>query len=463
MIDESTQLLNALERQHVERALERLAKGEQSTFADSTSYDVLYLGNRYPPKRVAGIALSELTGKKFTPKSFKGRENSSCFKALQRCGFTIVRKAEKLPRGLQTHFDEVLELQKHYTSTNTPEMKRRGELIRQAIPDLLRSNLQAIEPIFTNAGFSCEVEGSDGVGLKNASPWVRVFDPLMSPSATQGWYIVLHFSRLGDTAYLTVGCGATTFNHGSLVKIASKELQRRVGWARSLAVSLDFDTVQFSDVVRLHGNELSNQFEQATAYAKGYPVGAIDDVQFWKDLIALSQLLIHFYECERTGKDPATSQPEVSQAQSEIEDVIRANRPSKKGQGRGLSHPERVAVELQAMAVARARLEELDFQEIVDVSKTHSCDFKGERDGKEWLIEVKGTTSSEANLFLLTAQELALHRSNQGRTVLVLVSGITLSRHSDGPKASSGSPEVFLPWEPQEWTFEATSFRAVRN
>ena len=153
----------------------------------------------------------------------------------------------------------------------------------------------------------------------------------------------------------------------------------------------------------------------------------------------------------------------MRQAESDIDGVIRASKPSKKGQGRGLSHPERVAVELRAMDVARVRLKEIGFQDIVDVSRTHSCDFKGKRDQEDWFIEVKGTTSCEANVFLLTAQELTLHHSNSGRTVLILVSGIVLRRDSDAPKASSGVAEVFLPWEPREWTFEPTSFRAVRN
>ncbi|MFN6101883.1 MAG: MrcB family domain-containing protein, partial [Burkholderiales bacterium] len=46
------------------------------------------------------------------------------------------------------------------------------------------------------------IEGSDGKGRKNESPWVRIYDPSMSPSATLGWYVVLHFSRDGTKSFL---------------------------------------------------------------------------------------------------------------------------------------------------------------------------------------------------------------------------------------------------------------------
>lgn len=462
MAEDTTQLLNQLEHQQVLRAIERLDIGEPNAFSESTAYDVLYLGKRYPPKRVAGMALTELTGRQFGPDSFKGGLSSPCFRALQRCGFTVVSKIAVPTESLTANLSEVLSLQTKYSSANTPDMQRRGELIRQAVPDQLRSKLESIEPIFTRGGYSCEIEGSDGVGRKNESPWVRIFDPFMSPSATQGWYVVLHFSRLGDKMYATVGCGATTFHNGSLVKIPAAELKRRVDWARSIASSIKFKVDKFSDPVQLNGNSLSRQFEQAIAYAKSYPVDAIEDQQFWDDLQILSSLLVHLYEFERLGKDPTAAHPEVQQAESEIEALIRVNRKGLRGQGRGLSHPERVAVELQAMTLAKKELDHLGFVEIKDVSKTHSCDFMAIRDNAEWLVEVKGTTSDQAEVFLLTASELNLHRSNKGKTVLILVSEISLKRGSGDPIASGGMSEVLLPWDPDEWSFDPTAFRASR-
>jgi hypothetical protein len=45
----------------------------------------------------------------------------------------------------------------------------------------------------------------------------------MSPSATSGWYLVIHFSRNAEILYLTVGCGATTFREGSLYNLPQQD------------------------------------------------------------------------------------------------------------------------------------------------------------------------------------------------------------------------------------------------
>jgi hypothetical protein len=115
------------------------------------------------------------------------------------------------------------------------------------------------------------------------------------------------------------------------------------------------------------------------------------------------------------------------------------------------------------MAVATEELARLGFTEIVDVSRNESCDLRAKRDDSEWLIEVKGTTSPSADLFLLTAPELALHRAHQGRTVLVLVCDINLERGSAGARASDGRIEVQAPWDCEAWSFEPTAFRAKRR
>src|SRR5690606_20857659 len=85
----------------------------------------------------------------------------------------------------------------------------------------------------------------------------------------------------------------------------------------------------------------------------------------------------------------------------------------KEGQGRGLTYPERVAVELRAMEITRTALSENGFINIQDVSLRESYDFSAERDGLIWMVEVKGTTSISAEIFLLTAPELKLHQANK--------------------------------------------------
>lgn len=166
-----------LQRPHIEEALRRLDGGAETKFADSIKYDLVSQGIRYPPKRVTGLALELMTGRSFGPKSFKGGDESACFRAIRRSGFTITPKVSNLNHMLIADFAEVVSLQTIYNSANTQPMQRRGELVRTVIPNHLRANVTRFEPLFTSAGYLVEIEGSDGIGLKGESPWIRVYDP----------------------------------------------------------------------------------------------------------------------------------------------------------------------------------------------------------------------------------------------------------------------------------------------
>lgn len=132
----------------------------------------------------------------------------------------------------------------------------------------------------------------------------------------------------------------------------------------------------------------------------------------------------------------------------------------RKGQGYGLTQPQRVAVELAAMAVAKTNLRARGFTKIRDVSKTEPCDYRAEINGEEWFVEVKGTTSTSADQILLTAGEYRLHQQNGGRTCLIVVSNIVLNRKND--TAAGGKASVSLPWKVENWIFEPTLYRVTR-
>lgn len=458
-----SELLVGLQPDHVLEAIRRLDSGYQTDFSDSVKYDLVYKGRRYAPKRVAGAALELVTGIKYGPKSFKGGEESSCFRALRRCGFTVVEKALVPSRALTEDFQELLYLQTKYDSTNTPDMQRRGVLVRNAVPDQIRNRIATLEPIFTAAGYSLGIEGSDGLGRKSESAWVRIFDNLMSPSATAGWYVVLHFSRDGKHLFSTIGCGATTYRDGSLFHIPDSDLEERVAWARRVAIGLSFPADGFKDRVDLQGNKLSRQFEKATAYAKKYDIDQFSESNFWHDLEILTRLLIGFYECERLGKAPLSDQPEVISGQEDIDRAVSKRKGRSKGQGRGLSIAERMAVEQRAMEAAIPCLEAAGFTQITDVHGSESYDYTATRSGRQWPIEVKGTTSPAVDTFLLTANELRLHKEQQGQTALVLVCDIQLTRSAEGVTAAGGKVELLAPWSLDGWLFEASAYRAKRS
>jgi len=460
---EATTRLAELDATHVLAAIALLDRGVASPFAESTKFDLIFEGRRYPPKRVAGHALAVLDGQPYGPKSFKGGDESSCFRALKRCGFTIVRKDDSVLPGLREVLAEILSLQTQYSSSNTPEMQRRGVLIRDTLPGHINRHVPELEPAFSKRGLSLDIKGSDGAGRKNESAWVRIFDPAMSPSATTGWYVVLHFSRLGEAFFATVGCGSTTFKNGDLLNIPESELRQRVGWAKTEAASRGFEASRFDDPIKLHGSKLSTQFELATAFARRYTLTSFDETEFWADIKRLCGLLVDLYDAERLGRSPTSGQPEVLSAEEDIVGAISVQRRGQRGQGRGLTQPERRAVELRAMDVAEQALILAGFDSIRDVSSKESYDFQAMKGGERWFVEVKGTTSPFADVFLLTAPELDLHQGNIGKTVLVLVSGIKLTTEDGTPTATGGQAEVLAPWAHIEWEFVPTAYRARRK
>ena len=458
----TTELFRQVSRQHILHAITQLDNGAESKFADSIKFDVLFQGKRYPPKEVAGLALEILANKEFKPSDFSGGESSASFRALQRCGFTIVPKKSIASGNLIDVVNEILDLQRSYSSTNTPEMQRRGVLIRDALPEIIQDKFETLEPIFSSANFQLAIEGSDGKGRKNESPWVRLYDPSMSPSATLGWYVVLHFSRDGKQSFLALGCGATNFRDGSLIRVPSQELEKQVAWARKSLTKGGIEIVSYLEEMNLEGNALSGHFEKACALVKKYPRTDFDEVDFWESLKIFCTYLTVIYEQERIGKSPAIDPADLVAARDFIEEIARPRKRMGSAQGRGLSHQERQAIELRAMAVAKAELESLGFTEITDKSRTESYDFSAKKDDIEWLVEVKGTTSFEGNSFLLTAAELKLHKANQGKTILAIVSDIDLNRTTGEPSASGGRIETYIPWDVSKWSFEPISYQAKK-
>lgn len=459
-----TELLANLERKHLLMAFEQLDAGAKTRFAQSIKFDVIYAGKRYAPKEVIGLALETAYNRVFNPSDFKGGEETSAFRALRRCGFTVIPKVDmRLIASLKDTITEILFLQTKYSSENTEDMKRRGFLVRTELRDLLYAHVEQYEPLFSENGYECAVEGSDGIGRKAMSAWTRIYDPEMSPSATQGWYIVIHFSSKGDCFYLALGCGGTTFRDGSLFDVDPKELASKIMWARRCFESQPQRAARFSDAIVLHGNRLSVQFEKSIAFAKRYQLDIFDEREFWADLSALSSMLIDLYESERLGKAPLSSAPEVREYQSHLSQTVPQKLSSGLGQGRFLSQAEKKAVETHAMLMARDALSKFGFTDIQDMSAKEAYDYAAKKEGIDWFVEVKGTTSAYADSFLLTANELSLHQNQKGRTALVIVYDIEISRDEGEPYAIGGRLSIDAPWDPDHWDFKPTAFSASRK
>jgi 5-methylcytosine-specific restriction enzyme A len=106
----SDHIPEGITREHIIKAISALADGVEHHFSDSTGYDVLYDGKRYPPKAVIGIAASYIIGNQLGPYDFKGGLKSKCFKVLEFNKFEIVTKGNTSPfpeeiDNIETHWE----------------------------------------------------------------------------------------------------------------------------------------------------------------------------------------------------------------------------------------------------------------------------------------------------------------------------------------------------------------------
>lgn len=344
---------------------------------------------------------------------------------------------------MREKFDEVLALQAHYSSQVTPEMARRGHLIRNEIVEELLT-WPALSPASVlpyNGQLSCE--GSDGKGNKVFVPWVRVFSRDLSPSAQTGWYVVYLFRADGAGVSLCLSHGSTT---GVAMQPRSPaEAARLMHWARTLIGPMAVASGMLEGLDLGFSGVLSRAYETTTAFSKFYPANELPtDESLSRELTTAVGLLGEVYRSLELGRAPASTPPEVLAASDATDQVSRPNSAKRNGgQGFGLSAAERAVVEAHAMQLAQAWLQGNGYANIRDVHRTHSCDFMAEKSAVEIYVEVKGTTSGFGSI-LLTANEVELHLAKHPDNVLIVVHDIDLLPMRT--KAIGGTIKAFESW-----------------
>ncbi|KVD61530.1 GTPase [Burkholderia ubonensis] len=80
--------------EHIRLALQEIDQEGVPKDAESTGYDLLYNGKRYPPKLVLSLAVKHATGEPLDRAAFSGGEASSAFRLLRRLDFEVEAKDE---------------------------------------------------------------------------------------------------------------------------------------------------------------------------------------------------------------------------------------------------------------------------------------------------------------------------------------------------------------------------------
>ena len=194
--------------------------------------------------------------------------------------------------------------------------------------------------------------------------------------------------------------------------------------------------------------------------AKQIPIDELTDNLFVDYVVRALEMLSVIYEAVAlgAGQDAATLGER---------DTDYLNNPLKRprvGQGFGASAIDKKAIELCAMSQAEVWLKAEGFINIKDCSAKEPYDFIALRDSKVWKVEVKGTTADRGDSILMTSNEVELHRSERGSTVIVIVSGISLDRSGEAPVASGGTIWADVAWDiDASWSLLPTAFRVTRR
>jgi hypothetical protein len=353
----------------------------------------------------------------------------------------------------------ICELQLLYTSATTPDMKERGRLIRRVLAGDLRALEKPLAAALGPFGQDFFVEGSDGITRKTELAWTRFCSKEMSPRPTDGFYVVLHFSTDGSGVNIAVGCSSSRFKNGSSVPLPLEQLDERCEWARQIVLESRGTLEPFTDTNNFGARApLPKSFERASAIVKKIAYDDIEDNVMEQHLIEAAEMLRVIYVAQSLGRELSPA----DQGELAMQDITRPASKASKGQGYGLTAPERLAVELRAMDITEEWLRSEGYKTKNTAAKK-PYDFEAKKEDEILYVEVKGTTSDTADAIGMTHGEVALHQQEKGDTALMLVTGIRLDRKHSPPLASGGTLEALIGWDIDEWLLRPTAFRVSRN
>lgn len=199
--------------------------------------------------------------------------------------------------------EEVTRLQPLHSPRNTPAMARRGEIIRREIPDWLRAHEDRLRGCLQPFKGRLAVRGSDGKGgTKAHTPWVRLHNPELSPSAQRGWYAVYLFRPDGEGAALCVSHGATRWDGIGFRPYPPAEIEQLMRWGRDL-ISREARTFGFAEGVELGSAQpLARAYQKAAAVSKTYARGSVpDEAGVLADAEAAMRMLGRLYRAVEDG------------------------------------------------------------------------------------------------------------------------------------------------------------------
>ncbi|MFA1551494.1 MrcB family domain-containing protein [Actinomadura chokoriensis] len=357
-------------------------------------------------------------------------------------------------------FAEALDLQLEWAAHNTPEMQRRGVLVRTEIPERIRAHVDELATTIGVPLSDLGVEGKDGTGLKTEIPWIRVFSREESPRATTGWYLVYLFSADGERVYLSLNQGTTVWTGMDFAPRQPAEIRARVAWARPLVEDLlaEWGGIQADIKLAARKTRLAEGYEAGNVTAIEYRRDALPgESAFIDDLLYMGNLLGELYKAGKTASYvPGDTPPEVIEVEEAAARAAGRRAVRARGQGIRLNAQERRALERHSVSMATDYFQAQGWS-VKDVGAKESYDLLLSRGDERLHVEVKGTTSRGEQV-VLTRAEVVRQRALAPHNALVVVHSIKLDRAGDPVTVSGGTLCCTSPWYVDETDLSVVSY-----
>ena len=178
---------------------------------------------------------------------------------------------------------------------------------------------KAAEKLLTVGPFDLKVKASVGQGVWASVPWLAFFDPLVTETATKGFYVVYLINPDEQTITLSMNQGTTAIYSDFGSARGLDVLKRR---ARDMADRVpEFAKLFCVDPIDLGSKaELPRGYEAGHSFGKTYNVGALTDVILEADLH--NMLLAYAALVNRGGTTPS----EVMQEEAGGKDIDETRR-----------------------------------------------------------------------------------------------------------------------------------------
>ncbi|MEL7515904.1 MAG: DUF3578 domain-containing protein [Pseudomonadota bacterium] len=173
--------------------------------------------------------------------------------------------------------------------------------------------------ILTFSPFDLKVKASVGQGVWASVPWLAFFDPLITETATQGFYVVYLINPQKETISLSMNQGTTAIYNDFGASRGRDVLRRR---ARDMADRIPEFAKQFSEEPIDLGSEagLPAGYEAGHSFGTTYRAGSLTDQKLQEDLH--NMLLAYEALVNRGGTTPS----EVMQDEAKGRDIEETRR-----------------------------------------------------------------------------------------------------------------------------------------